>query len=276
VCKAVAEWLVGANTKGVPNLPRKMVWDALELIGVDMMDEPINCLAQAMRDLGLTVQQSAGIGCYVIDVPATWDDYVKMRSKSGRREIRQSLKSIDNGAITVRHIRTEQELDEVWDQFVALHQRRRHASGTTGCFDDPSFERFLRRAASRLLDVGLLKFVIASTNDTPVAAQFAVADEENWYFYQSGMEPDASHIRPGLSVFCHAIRETIESGRKRFDMMRDDEPYKLRWRAELQPAQEIRVCSPNMTSQMRNQVYNAGVTFKNLVKSSFGLGQPQS
>jgi len=114
--------------------------------------------------------------------------------------------------------------------------------------------------------------VVASIDDVPVATQFAVADDDCWYFYQSGMNPDASHVRPGLSIFCHAIRDAIQSGRKRVDMMRGDESYKLRWRAELQPAQEVRVCSPRNIAQVRNQVYNAGVTFKNLVKS-IGVGQ---
>ena len=275
VCESIANWLVHAGSKANKELPRTHLWDSIELIGVDATDAPINCLTESLQNARLDVRRSEGTGCYVIDLPSEWDDYVKMRSKSGRREIRQSLKNVDSGKITVQIVKNEQELAGLWDLFVALHQRRRHASGTTGCFDHPPFGLFLRKAAGELLKAGLLQLVVAKADGVPVATQFAIVDEDTWYFYQSGMEPDAAELRPGLSVFCHAIRETIQIGRKRFDMMRGDEPYKPRWRAELQPAQEIRVCSPRFAAQLRNQVYSAGLAFKNLVKSGIGIGQPQ-
>ncbi|QEG01744.1 hypothetical protein Mal15_58230 [Stieleria maiorica] len=276
VCTAVAGWLArSADQHQTPNV-QHLVWDAIELIGVDQEDAAMNSLARAMRTVGLDVEQTEGLGCYAINLPPTWDEYVRMRSKSGRREVRQSLKNIDSGTIVVQRVESRPQLDSVWDQFVTLHQRRRHASGTTGCFDHPPFEAFLRDAAAQLLDAGLLELIIATHDGAAVAAHFAIADKDHWYFYQSGMDPDAEALRPGLSMFCHAIRESIVTGRKTFDMMRGDEPYKLRWRAELLPAQEIRVCSPRRAAQLRHQVVRAGVTFKNLVKSGLGIGQPQS
>ena len=271
VCVAVARWLAHSVSPAEDTGERRLLWDSIELIGVDRSDRTMNTLVEAMRGEKLEVEVAEGLGCYAIDLPASWAEYVRMRSKSGRREVRQALKNIDAGTIRVARVENQQQLDAVWDQFVALHQRRRHASGTTGCFDPPPFDVFLRDAASALLDSGMLELIIASNEGVPVAAHFAIADNDRWYFYQSGMDPDAEALRPGLSMFCHAIRESIETGRKTFDMMRGDEPYKLRWRAELMPAQEIRVCSPRRSAQLRHQVVKVGVTFKNLVKSGLGI-----
>ncbi len=266
---AIAKWL--AQDESVSQCH----WDSLEWIGVDSDDAPINQLVDSMKTQGLSVDRREGMGCYVIDLPATWDDYVRMRSKSGRREARQAVKNIDEGRIVVRRVQDEAGLDAVWDHFVRLHQLRREEAGTTACFDYPHFESFLRTAASRMLESGMLEFLVAESDGVPVAAQFSMVDENAWYYYQSGMAPDASDLRPGVSLFCHAIRQTIETGRNRFDMMRGDEPYKMRWRAELKASQEIRACSNRTASQIRNQVYKAGITFKNLVKSGFGIGQHQ-
>ncbi len=271
VCVAVARWLAHSVSPTEDTGERRLLWDSIELIGVDRSDRTMNTLVEAMRGEKLEVEVVEGLGCYAIDLPASWAEYVRMRSKSGRREVRQALKNIDAGTIRVARVENQQQLDAVWDQFVTLHQRRRHASGTTGCFDHPPFDVFLRDAASALLDSGMLELIIASNEGVPVAAHFAIADNDRWYFYQSGMDPDAEALRPGLSMFCHAIRESIETGRKTFDMMRGDEPYKLRWRAELMPAQEIRVCSPRRSAQLRHQVVKVGVTFKNLVKSGLGI-----
>nr|WP_161501190.1 GNAT family N-acetyltransferase [Rhodopirellula sp. SM50] len=276
VCSAVARWLAHSADPTGNTDEQRLLWDSIELIGVDRSDRTMNTLVESMQREKLDVELADGLGCYAIDLPATWDEYVRMRSKSGRREVRQSLKNIDTGTIRVDRVQDQQQLDAVWDQFVTLHQRRRHASGTTGCFDHPPFDVFLRDAASKLLDAGLLELIIATVDGVPVAAHFAIADNDRWYFYQSGMDPDAEALRPGLSMFCHAIRESIQTGRTTFDMMRGDEPYKLRWRAELIPAREIRVCSPRRSAQLRQQVVKVGVTFKNLVKSGLGIGQPQS
>lgn len=273
VCDTIASWLADENQCLESDLPKHLVWDAIELIGVDKTDDRINCLVDSMRLKGLEVEQTDGSGCYVIDVPDAWEDYIKLRSKSGRREIRQSQRNIDDGTIAVRTIESEDDLDQTWEQFKTLHQSRREAAGTTGCFDHPPFGDFLRKAASELLKSDMLRLIVASADGVPIATQFSLVDDSCWYFYQSGMAPEMSHLRPGLSVFCHTIRETIQSGRSRFDMLRGDEPYKLRWRAELQPAQEVRVCSPRTVSKVRNQAYSAGVTFKNMVKSGLGLGQ---
>ena len=262
VVNQIAEWMLHDHAADVRGESESPTWDLLELIGVDQDDKSINALTTVLREKGMDVQQSEGMGCYVIDLPESWEAYVRMRSKSGRREIRLALRSVDDGRVEVVRIKDRTQLAHYWNHFVQLHQRRRADAGTTGCFDFPPFESFLRDAAEQLLDSGLLQFLIASADGKPVAAQFAVADESGWYFYQSGMEPDAKDLRPGLSLFCHAIRSSIQTERKQFDMMRGDEAYKLRWRATLRPAQEVRVCNPRMSSRLRHQVYSAGQAFK--------------
>lgn len=266
VCHSIADWLVGDDKGGE-------TWDAIEWIGVDQDDQTLNTLAESLRERGMIVDQTEGMGAYAIDLPSRWDDYIQMRSKSGRREMRHALTQIDEGKIRVKRIDDHEQLNRYWPTFVDLHQRRRRASGTTGCFDHPHFGDFLKSAAEALLEAGLLEFNLAISDDKPVAAQFAIADNDAWYFYQSGMDPDASDLRPGLSLFCHAIRSSIESGRQVFDMMRGDEPYKQRWKAKLVPSQEIRVCSLRRAAQLRDKVYKTGATFKHLIKTGLGIGQ---
>lgn len=262
VCEAIADWLID-------EAPNNCAWDHLELIGVDLHDLAVDLLVTALEKRGVRTDVSDGLGCYAIDLPSTWDDYVKMRSKSGRREIRQSARNIDDGLIQVKTIESADELNRYWGDFVDLHQRRRTDSGTDNCFEHPHFESFLRTAATRLLDAGLLRFIVALAEDQPVGVQFSVADHSAWHFYQSGMDPEASSLRPGLSVFCHTIRESIEAGLSQFDMMRGDEPYKLRWRATLRPTQEVRAFSPRLASQVRGGVVKAGSALKQFLS----LGQ---
>ncbi|MEM6472753.1 MAG: GNAT family N-acetyltransferase, partial [Planctomycetota bacterium] len=174
VSRAIADWLVNHHSGDFS-------WDHLELIGVDLHDLGVDLLADALKKQGVQVEVKDGLGCYAIDLPLTWDEYVKMRSKSGRREIRQALRKIDDGKVQLKLVTTEQQLSQHWPHFVELHQRRRNASGTDGCFDHSHFEQFLRTAAERLLSKGQLRFLVATAEDQPIAVQFAVADESTWY-----------------------------------------------------------------------------------------------
>ncbi|OYP36324.1 GNAT family N-acetyltransferase [Rhodopirellula sp. MGV] len=268
VCETIAGWLAGSDGR--------TRWDMIELIGVDAVDETIAALAQSMQSVSLPFERTEGDPCYAVSLPSSWDEYIHLRSKSGRREIRQSLKSIDEGTISLVRIETTDELERYWPDFIALHQKRRDDAGTSNCFEYPHFEQFLRTAAARLLRSGHLQFLIAFAESKPICAHFAIADDHAWYFYQSGMDPEMSHLRPGLSVFCHAIRESIQSGRTVFDMMRGDEPYKLRWRAEPVATQQLRAFSPTGRAQVHKQVRQTGITFKNLVKHSLGVGTPRT
>ncbi|TWU02488.1 GNAT family N-acetyltransferase [Stieleria varia] len=274
VCNALAQWLNETALGESIKMPRELTWDAIELIGGDESDERLNVFANQIERTGLTVKRTAGDGCYVIDLPEQWEQYVAQRSKSGRRELRQSIKNVDDGTVVIHTVQNEAELEQYWDDFVDLHQRRRHASGTTGCFDHPPFDQFIRRAASEMLKSGMLRMAVAIHDDTPIAAMFAITDAESLYFYQSGMNPDEAKLRPGSTLFCEGIRNSINEGRVRFDMMRGDESYKLRWRAQLHPSQEIRICSPRASAQIRNQVYSIGISFKNLIKSGLATFQP--
>jgi len=273
VADAIAQWLVDSSN-GLLALPRGLEWDAIELIGIDEDDVPSQFLMDGLRARGIEVQATNGLPCYVIDVPEDWESYVRMRSKSGRREIRQAQKRFDDGTIVVETAQTTTDVEQYWEWFVRLHQARRQDAGTSGCFDYPQFDVFLRSAAASLMDSGRLKLVIAKHRNQPVAAQFSLVDEKAWYFYQSGMDPNASDLRPGLSLFCFTIRETIESGRRQFDMLRGDESYKLRWRAQPRPTWELRAFSHRPTSQMRKRVVQVGQTFKNLIRPLVAAPQP--
>jgi CelD/BcsL family acetyltransferase involved in cellulose biosynthesis len=278
VCRAVAGCLTGEQPVHACSDPTggRLRWDTVELVGVDRDDAVVNHLVSVLRERGLPLEVEGDVGCYAIDLPDRWEDYVAMRSKSGRREIRQSLKQIEQRSLVVETLQRREQLDEFWPQFVTLHQRRRQASGTTGCFDHPGFETFLYRAACRLFESGLLKILVARAGDVPVGAHFALVDDRCWYFYQSGMEPDAQALRPGLGLFCQAIRESIQMGHRRFDMMRGDEAYKKRWRAELMATQRVRVLNPKGTARIRNQARKVGASLKHLVKTGLGAGQPQT
>lgn len=267
VSDAAADWLLGRHRDLPQHGLTGEAWDSIEWIGVDRGDAAIHRLTERLRQAGCTVQVGDAENCYALSLPGSWEQYVAGRSKSGRREIRQALRQIDEGVLVVHPIATRRELDRYWPQLIRLHQSRRASLGTDGCFDYPQFASFLRSAAESMLDAGRLRFLFALSGEMPVAAHLAFADQRGWYYYQSGMDPDAAELRPGLALFCYTLREAIESGLRTFDLMRGDEPYKQRWKAQRVAAEEIRIFSNRWSGQMRHRVRQTGVALKDWLKS---------
>lgn len=243
-------------------------WDHLELIGSDQDDPAITRLAHSMQDAGYLVDLRPGLSCFQIQLPATWDEYRKRRSKSGKRECSQIQKAMDQGKVTFYVPQTINELETAWFTLVKLHQARRESLGDAGCFDHPNFASFLWKASCRLQRAGLLQVTFAYCEGRPVAAQYSLKTDRTFFYYQSGMIAD-NKLKPGQAILQKTIQDSIKSGRVCYDMLRGDESYKLRWRAEEQPTIEVRIAADRMSSNLQHKIWQAGSDFAGWAKGTF-------
>jgi len=60
-------------------------------------------------------------------------------------------------------------------------------------------------------------------------------------FYNAGTNPDAYDLSPGVVLIALFMRRAIEMGKRRFDFLRGDEPYKYHWGAIDEPIQRLLV-----------------------------------
>ena len=262
VAEAAAAWLSGQHPDCKHTGSLSTDWECVEWIGVDDSDVAIIEVAEQLRDAECSLDVAEGDACYAMALPASWEDYIRSRSKSGRREVRQAVRQIDEGRLKVTRVETREQLQRLWPELIRLHQSRRSEVGTDGCFDYPRFASFLSSAVTRMLDAGMLRLYFAFADDRPVAAHLAFADDQGWYYYQSGMDPNASELRPGLALFCYTLREAIADGLRTYDLMRGDESYKLRWKASRIATRQIRVFNRRLSAQVRHQVQRTGVALK--------------
>lgn len=268
VVAQIAQWLVEA-ARGPEPANR---WDLLELSGVAAADGAVVRLTDRLQEAGCAVYRRAGLNCWRIELPQTWEEYVGGLSKSHRKQVRRlerRLNETDDAVLRTAH--GPEQVGQGMRILVDLHQRRRRSLGQPGCFADRRFHDFLHEAAERLAERDSLRLHWLELHGKPVAAEFHLVGGDGVYAYQAGVDPDSLDEEPGRLITVATIQHAIEEGRRWFDFLRGDEPYKAHFRASPVECVETHVAAPRAASQIRHGVWAAGDAMKLLIKSSLGL-----
>jgi CelD/BcsL family acetyltransferase involved in cellulose biosynthesis len=232
-------------------------WDRIDLSAVDANDAAIAELVKAVEERDCLVSRHPADACWVLEIPATWDDYLASISKSHRKQLRQlERRVLESPRVRWHQVASAGELAEAWEILVDLHQRRRQSLGEPGCFASRAFHDFHREVTQRLLARGQLRISWLELDGSPAAAEYHVADSSATYAYQGGVDPDRLAEEPGRLSTILCLRAAIAEGHSRIDFLRGDEPYKAHWRAAPQPTFDYRIIPNRRLARLRGRVLN--------------------
>jgi Acetyltransferase (GNAT) domain len=220
-------------------------WDAVDLRRLRFDDPALPALQAALEAADPTweVTREPEDVCPVISAPSgDWDEYLATLDKKDRHEIRRKVRR----AAVIGDLRidisapTEQAIDE----FIDLHTRRFGEDGLfpTGAGGDRS-RRFVHRLAELERDStdGQLHVGLVHCGARLVWAMLAFDDGWTCYLYNAGMDPDARDVSPGITGTALYFEDRLSAGRRRFDFLRGDEPYKYEWGAKDEPIERLLV-----------------------------------
>lgn len=137
----------------------------------------------------------------------------------------------------VRYERATQEnLDELFDALLRLHQARWSTRGEPGVLADPRVQQAHREALLGLLELGALRLYALRLDDRIVASFYGFADPgrpgKRVYYYLGGFDPELEGLSLGTLLIGHALREAVREGAAVFDFLRGSEGYKYLWGAQ--------------------------------------------
>lgn len=215
-------------------------WDLIDFEGVDGDDAATLRFHKALALHDCTASRLLGERIWAIDLPATWDDFLALQSKSHRKQLRQlERRVLKSDRVEWRLVESASDFGDAWTMLVDLHQRRRRSLGEPGCFASPRWAAFHWDVAQQLLAEGRLRLSTLQLDGRAIAAEYHLASGKATYAYQGGLDPDRLAGEPGqLSTIC-SIKRAIAEGHVQFDFLRGDEPYKAHWRA--MPRQVVRL-----------------------------------
>jgi CelD/BcsL family acetyltransferase involved in cellulose biosynthesis len=250
---AVAAGIAGALADPPDSTHGDQPWDVLDLRRLRDGDPWVPALESSFRRWadanGWRVESEREDVCPVVTLPPTterdtrWDALLAGLGKKERHEIRRKLRRAEaHGPL---HFSLVEPTADAIDRFIDMHQARWRENGLFPDNDGGArSRRFLHRLAelelaegeSRQLQLGWLE-----VGDRTIFAALGFDDGETTYFYNAGMDPDARELSPGVVGAASYIRDRVGAGRRRFDFLRGNEPYKYEWGAVDEPIHRLLV-----------------------------------
>ena len=208
--------------------------DHLSERGVSRLDlGPLRPESPVLSKLvGLTPKVGGHASCEVedvsfeIDLPATWGDYLLLLTGKQRHEVRRKLRRMHEAAkITFRVVDDIDAAGAALDTFITLFGKNR---ADKAAFMNSRMASFFRALATSMARVKLLKIAILSVDDAPAAAAMCFDYRSTMYLYNNGYDDRFARLSVGQLCKVLSIKDSIQRGRKRYDLLKGDEGYKPR------------------------------------------------
>ncbi|MDO8587701.1 MAG: GNAT family N-acetyltransferase [Armatimonadota bacterium] len=208
-------------------------WDFVDLHQIPEAGAAVELAEIVGRPPGMSAEVVEHEVCPVVDLPDSWEDYTRSLGKSLRFNIGYYERSLRKQYKVEIGAADESNLNEEMEALFRLHGRRWRKRWLPGVLASRKVREFHREVARRFLDCGRLRLYYLKLDGVTRASLYCFAFKDAMYYYLGGFEPEMAKYGLGTILTAHAIREAIQSGLSRFDLLRGNEEYKRRWKPRL-------------------------------------------
>lgn len=196
----------------------------LELWGLRADGTLVAAVTAVAEAAGWQAEQSSEAVSPQAALPPDFDAYLAGLTKHARHEIRRKLRHLAAaGAVTFESVTGPAEVAAQMNGFLELMRNSRDDKDE---FLTPAMEAFFRDLAATFAGLGLLRLSSLKLDEATIAMTLAFESAETTFLYNSGYNPAFSYLAAGLLSKVYAIRDSIARGKRTFDFLRGDEPYK--------------------------------------------------
>ncbi len=216
--------------KGLPS------WDVIELpqVARGAAAEELAVLAQA-DGFPAACWESKRSPYYPIERPATGHDpQLLPRSTSLQRNLRQMLRKVSSQGAMVLH-RIDRADPEFLERFYELERAGWKGHRGTAIALKERQREFYDEIARQAERFGYLSLYFYEWNGRIVAGHFGLTYRGRYFMCKVAYDEGVGQYAPGHLLVSAVLRDCAERGVTEYDMMGDDEPWKMRWTSNIRP-----------------------------------------
>jgi CelD/BcsL family acetyltransferase involved in cellulose biosynthesis len=161
----------------------------------------------------------------VLDLPASYDEWLASIGKKERHEVRRKRRRF---VAEFGEIEVVPHGSEAITMFCAMH---RTSQGAKGMFMTDEMQSYFKD----LLDSGGATIHTLVCDGIPRANAFGFEADDGYFYYNSAYDVDAAMASPGIVLLASMIEAQIGRGARVFDFLKGDERYKFKHGASPRP-----------------------------------------
>jgi CelD/BcsL family acetyltransferase involved in cellulose biosynthesis len=213
----------------------RTVW---ELHAVPAASPTVTTLPALAQAAGIAVTAEIEENCPVLDLPASWEEYLAGLGGKHRHELTRKIRRLEREVPEARVTcaATPDAIAARFGDFLDLHRRSRTGKAR---FMDERMEGFFRRAIAALSASGSARLWLLDTAAGPIASFVTLEWAGTVGLYNSGFHPDHAALSPGLVLLARLIDDAIGRRKRRFDFLRGEERYKYEFGPVAEPVYQI-------------------------------------
>ena len=237
--EAFISWLAGQRE-----------WHVCELETMPQKSLTAQSLLGRTQEAGWTIDSTL-IPNFIVDLPATWQQYLSSLEPSFRPLLTRYPKRLQS-RFSVKFTRCEkvENLKEQLPILFHLHQMRWTGRGETGAFARTDRRDFYQRMASAFLQRGWLEFWQLELNGEAVGAQFCFRYNNTVSLLQEGFHPKYAEEKIGYAMKAYLLKEMIRAGAARYDFLGGADPYKAKFGARRENYVSLFIAGPSKLGRL--------------------------
>lgn len=238
----------------------------------DHLTQRLNCAAVSLSPMseraaqlqhlrtaeGLSIlRDDSPRGHTLMDLPDSFDGFMKALSKSRRREVRRDIKRLTETAPLTNISSTPETVGPMMDRFIALHTKQWQAAGKGGHFSDwPVAAAFYRDLLYCLAPQGQAMIDEQWQGDTLLSSQlrYTLGGKAYWWLNARETDPEFSKIGLGRVGLVERVEGLIDQGIKLVEAGAGEYEYKLSYGGELVPTHTIVLAPDRPGARLRARV----------------------
>jgi CelD/BcsL family acetyltransferase involved in cellulose biosynthesis len=169
---------------------------------------------------------------FIIDLPATWPQYLSSLESSFRPLLTRYPKRLKSRfSVSIHRCGRAEDIEEQLQTLFNLHQMRWTGRGEMGAFASKERREFYSGMAAAFMERGWLEFWLLELNGETVGAQFCFRHHDTVSLLQEGFHPKYAAEKIGYALKAHLLEEMIRTGATRYDFLGGSDAYKAKFGA---------------------------------------------
>lgn len=156
--------------------------------------------------------------------------FIKKRKSNARRRFRQTLRAEGpDKEFQIERTTKPDDLAEMINKLIELHQNRWNDIGFPGAFNDKRFIAFFKDIVFSAYQTDRLWFKQATDDSGICASRMLLLYNGRYYDYMTGFDDSspAARRRPGIGLLLNLVEDALEQSVCRIELLRGLEEYKL-------------------------------------------------